>query len=624
MKIRINKLVSRILVGVMTIALMGNTFMSADKTLAAGSTFDAPEINVYYRTHIQNVGWEGEESDVTTWKQNGRMSGTSGRALRLEGINIMLSPNTLCPELDLGIQYTTHCQDYGWLPWSADGDISGTEGESKRLEAIEIQLTGEHKDLYDVYYRVHAQDFGWLDWAKNGAPAGTAGKAKRLEGIQIVVVKAGSEINYNMDDIVSDVDSAFVAAPGLSPVVNYENTDNENPVIPGEDTPNVIYKTHVQNDGWQKWKYNGQLSGTYGRSLRLEGIRIKLGNKPCDGGIVYTTHVQDYGWQSDIDKIDNWTSNGAISGTEGKAKRLEAICIALTGEMADTYDVYYRVHAQDFGWLDWAKNGEPAGTAGKAKRLEGIEICLVEKGGEAPGPTDRPYVCPEPTEPEGDSDNKPSDDFDIPVEGEPIIPGTPTTSTDPKDILNSAQLYAPLYTGDSEIDARVQEILGQIITEDMSTYEKTLAIYNWIMDNNYYAWHASNYRGNYISDYDTWCVSQSYSSLCLGYGSCVNYASAFVVLTRAIGLDSYKIYGALNNGNVNRDHGWAVVNINGTLYTFDPQLSDEAVGNGWGSAMDYFCKSDDDSDIKGYYINVDDEGLTRKDYIEGFNYFKQY
>ena len=66
---------------------------------------------------------------------------------------------------------------------------------------------------------------------------------------------------------------------------------------------------------------------------------------------------------------------------------MEAIQIRLTGEMADNYDVYYRVHAQEFGWLDWAKNGESSGTAGYSYRLEAIEIKLVEKGGSAPGST---------------------------------------------------------------------------------------------------------------------------------------------------------------------------------------------------------------------------------------------
>ena len=34
----------------------------------------------------------------------------------------------------------------------------------------------------------------------------------------------------------------------------------------------------------------------------------------------------------------------------------------------DKYDVYYRVHCQNFGWMDWAKNGESAGSAGYSYR----------------------------------------------------------------------------------------------------------------------------------------------------------------------------------------------------------------------------------------------------------------
>ncbi len=73
-------------------------------------------------------------------------------------------------------------------------------------------------------------------------------------------------------------------------------------------------------------------------------------------------------------------------------RRLEAIRIMLTGDLAEKYDVYYRVHAQTYGWLDWAKNGETAGTEGLAKRLEAIEVKLVLKGEEAPGETATPYI----------------------------------------------------------------------------------------------------------------------------------------------------------------------------------------------------------------------------------------
>jgi len=264
----------------------------------------------------------------------------------------------------------------------------GTEGESKRLEAIMIKLTGSDAQYYDVYYRVHAQTFGWLGWAKNGAPAGTAGLGRRLEGIQIVVVKKGETFDQNMEGITSKQANAYVANQGLSPILGQSPTNAEAPVVPGEGTPNVVYKTHVQTFGWQAWKYNGAMSGTSGLARRLEGINIKLTNKPYDGGIAYTTHVQTFGWQgTDVNDPTTWKTNGQMAGTSGLGKRLEAICITLTGDMADHYDVYYRVHAQTFGWLGWAKNGAPAGTAGLGRRLEGIQIVLVPKGENPPANT---------------------------------------------------------------------------------------------------------------------------------------------------------------------------------------------------------------------------------------------
>ncbi len=321
-----------------------------------------PNVTVSYRTHVQSFGWQG----VVT---NGTMSGTSGKAKRLEGIEISIAGNS-----NLGIQYTTHCQSYGWLPWSANGEMNGTEGEAKRLEAIKIQLTGADKDKYNVYYRVHAQSYGWLAWAANGAPAGTAGLAKRLEAIQIVIVKKGESFDHAIGNIQSARGEAYIAS----------STANANPVVAGENNVNVEYRTHVQSFGWQGWKYNGVMSGTSGKAKRLEGINIKLTNKPYSGSIVYTTHVQSIGWQGNENNVNTWFRDGQMAGTSGRAKRLEAIRIALTGEMAEHYDVYYRVHAQSFGWLDWTKNGEAAGTAGLAKRLEGIQIVLVPKGGAAP------------------------------------------------------------------------------------------------------------------------------------------------------------------------------------------------------------------------------------------------
>lgn len=146
--------------------------------------------------------------------------------------------------------------------------------------------------------------------------------------------------------------------------------------------PSVSYRTHVQNDGWQGFVADGTMSGTAGRSLRLEGIEIKLEAPDYDLGITYQTHIQNIGWEAETDR--GWKSNGAMSGTEGLSYRLEAIQINLTGADAAGFDVYYQVHAQNIGWLGWTKNGESAGTAGYSYRLEGIHIVIVPKGGNPP------------------------------------------------------------------------------------------------------------------------------------------------------------------------------------------------------------------------------------------------
>ncbi len=306
-------------------------------------TNKAPGITVSYRTHVQNDGWQA-------WKTNGLMAGTSGRSLRLEGIEIKVAGDS-----GLGIRYRTHVQNIGWQDWKANGVMSGTSGRSLRLEGIQIELTGANKDKYDVYYRVHAQNYGWLDWAKNGAMAGTESYSLRLEGINIVIVSKGK-------------------APGVPTTRPYQ----------GPYAGLINYRTHVQNVGWQAWSCDGAMSGTSGRHLRLEGINIQLG-RGVNGGVTYQTHVQNVGWQS-------WRSNGAMAGTSGRSLRLEGIRISLTGAIASQYDIYYRVHVQDVGWLDWAKNGEMSGTSGMSKRLEGINIIMVPKGGAAPGSTARPNI----------------------------------------------------------------------------------------------------------------------------------------------------------------------------------------------------------------------------------------
>ncbi|WP_414151306.1 hypothetical protein ACIZ62_04370 [Acetobacterium carbinolicum] len=137
----------------------------------------------------------------------------------------------------------------------------------------------------------------------------------------------------------------------------------------------VTYRTHIENEGWaQGWINDGNLSGSEGKGLRLEGIEIELnGSVPDDLDIQYQTHIQNKGWSQ------SWVSNGDLAGSVGEGLRLEAIEIRLMGTDAADYSVKYRTHIQNEGWKQgWVADGTLSGSEGKGLRLEAIEIMIVE------------------------------------------------------------------------------------------------------------------------------------------------------------------------------------------------------------------------------------------------------
>lgn len=135
---------------------------------------------------------------------------------------------------------------------------------------------------------------------------------------------------------------------------------------------NVIYGGHVQDVGDVGPFKNGELCGTTGKSKRLEAVKIWL-DTDLDLGIEYEGQIQDIGW--DVTK-----KAGELCGTQGQGKRLESIRIRLIGADGDKHDVYYGVHAENFGNMNWAMNGESTGTEGMSLRLEGIKIIIAPKG----------------------------------------------------------------------------------------------------------------------------------------------------------------------------------------------------------------------------------------------------
>ena len=140
----------------------------------------------------------------------------------------------------------------------------------------------------------------------------------------------------------------------------------------------IQYEAHVSNIGWMSSKRDGSSAGTTGQSKSVEDLKVSILNPVEDGSVQINANVSGIGWQG-------WdTPSASEGGTTGQGRAVEAVRLRLTGSLAKDYDVYYRVHASNIGWMAWAKDGGEAGTTGMSCSLEAVQIKLIKKGASHP------------------------------------------------------------------------------------------------------------------------------------------------------------------------------------------------------------------------------------------------
>jgi len=148
----------------------------------------------------------------------------------------------------------------------------------------------------------------------------------------------------------------------------------------------IQYEAHVSNIGWMSSKRDGSTAGTTGQSKSVEDLKVSILNPVEDGSVQINANVSGIGWQG-------WdTPSASEGGTTGQGRAVEAVRLRLTGSLAKDYDVYYRVHASNIGWMAWAKDGEEAGTTGMSCSLEAVQIKLIKKGASHPDTSGYPHL----------------------------------------------------------------------------------------------------------------------------------------------------------------------------------------------------------------------------------------
>lgn len=449
---------------------------SADAPAQTTRSFISPTEKgvLTYKSHVQTYGWLDSVAD-------GEVSGTQGKAKRMEAIQLyMTNPkDENGNEIEGSIQYRVQTQTYGWMDWENEGEIAGTIGEAKRMEAIQIQLTGKMAELYDVYYRAHCSRWGTLGWAKNGEIAGTVGFYRAIESIEIKVLPKGS-----------------AGVPEQTGRACLDKTNLGNVVLTGS----------VAGKGWQDSKGNSGIIGTIGESRTLDGIKMTVENGQTgnfSGGISYSVHMQGSGWNGEV-------SDGAEAGNPGSGKRMEAVKIQLTGELAKYFDVYYSAHVQAYGWLGWAKNGQMAGTVNCSYRMEALQVCIVPKTAPAPGANENYF----------------------------------------KDVRKKV---------------RYENAVNTILNE---AGRDLYSCYRWAIDNMSYQTLPIPMAppAGYTEEegYAIYAVENR-------RGNCYCFAAAFVAAAKALGYDARLIQGNVGRiGGGRTPHGWAEIDIDGTTYVCDP------------------------------------------------------
>ena len=291
------------------------------------------ELHVQYRTHVQEEGWQG-------YVQDGETSGTSGKAYRLEAININLLNNA---DKNIGIKYQVHVQEEGWQDWKRNGEMAGTSGKAYRLEAIKIEL--ENTEEYSVMYRVHVQEEGWQGWRTDGEMAGTSGKAYRLEAIEIKIVKKQKKGMLNIESPTNGKTYYNLETPSIN-VVGWKMANVSNTTI----------KAYIDNTEIEQGKIS--YSGRADVVQAITGYGTAEQNPTP--GYSFNVDTTNLSGGNHTIKIELCYKDEIISSSSS------------TFYLDTTPHVRYSAHVQDIGWQGYVQDGATIGTTKKAKRVKRI------------------------------------------------------------------------------------------------------------------------------------------------------------------------------------------------------------------------------------------------------------
>ena len=162
-----------------------------------------------------------------------------------------------------------------------------------------------------------------------------------------------------------------------------------------------------------------------------------------------------------------------------------------------------------------------------------------------------------------------------------------------KALLNRQTLH-PQRTGWDKLDALIDSMLAQAGGSD--AYSKLWHMYDWMVKTVTYDWEGYSYTYASVASYNSVnrydylknmiyedglqksipddMANRTYHLLTEKKGVCYDYAIAFAVIARYVGIEAYVMTGLFTFENTTLGaghHGWSVLMLDGKEYLFDPQ-----------------------------------------------------
>lgn len=232
---------------------------------------------------------------------------------------------------------------------------------------------------------------------------------------------------------------------------------------------------------------------------------------------------------------------------------------------------------------------------------EATQVMAPETELPEPTTTPKPSLTPEPSELPEES-QRPILNPDLDTSG--FVPFTAPNDAN-MELYETSAIQTAWETGnedglsdkDAAILEKCREVLGEIITDDMTDFQKELAVHDWIVEHGSYDQTVHSNPGHSGRT----GYRDPYGILVGGYGNCLGYSTTFQLLMDLCDVECITVVGAAFDSM--EDHAWNMVKLDGEWYCVDVTWDDPTMGNGNTNSV-----------IRHRYFNVTSDRMRDTDH----------